>query len=146
MIRAALAARGNPADVAVATGAMRDVVRTADAAMVCSGTATVETGLLGCPMIVVYRAAAMTYWLGKRLIRVPWLGMVNLISGKTLCPEFIQDDARADTMADAMELLTEDTPERRAQVEGLAEVSRMLTGKGVEGPGTLVAREMGVEG
>ena len=145
MVRAALASRGNPEWVGVATGAMRDVVRTADAAMVCSGTATVETGLLGCPMIVVYRTAGLTYWLGKKLIRVKWLGMVNLISGKTLCPEFIQGDAEAGAMADAVESLLGDTPERRAQVEGLAEVRRALSGAGVAGPGTLVARELGVE-
>jgi lipid-A-disaccharide synthase len=145
MARAALAARGNPEWVGVAAGAMRDVVRTADAAMVCSGTATVETGLLGCPMIVVYRAAGLTYWLGKRLIKVKWLGMVNLILGRTLCPEFIQDDARADAMADAVEALLGDTPERRAQVEGLAAVRRALSGAGVAGPGTLVARELGVD-
>ena len=146
MVRAALASRGNPEWVGVATGAMRDVVRTADAAMVCSGTATVETGLLGCPMIVVYRTAGLTYWLGKKLIRVKWLGMVNLISGKTLCPEFIQGAAEAGAMADAVESLLGDTPERRAQVEGLAEVRRALSGAGVAGPGTLVARELGVEG
>lgn len=146
MVRAALASRGNPEWVGVAKGAMRDVVRTADAAMVCSGTATVETGLLGCPMIVVYRTAGLTYWLGKKLIRVKWLGMVNLISGKTLCPEFIQGEAEAGAMADAVESLLGDTPERRAQVEGLAAVRRALSGAGVAGPGTLVARELGVEG
>lgn len=145
MVRAALASRGNPEWVGVATGAMRDVVRTADAAMVCSGTATVETGLLGCPMIVVYRTAGLTYWLGKKLIRVKWLGMVNLISGKTLCPEFIQGDAEAGAMADAVESLLGDTPERRAQVEGLAAVRRALSGAGVAGPGPLVARELGVD-
>ena len=68
------------AAIGLATGRMRAGVRQARAAMVCSGTATVETALLKCPMIVVYRTAALTYWFGRLIIRVPWLGMVNLIA------------------------------------------------------------------
>lgn len=121
-----------PADVrslfALNTGHMRSVVRTARAAMVCSGTATVETGLLSCPMIVVYRAAPLTYWLGRKVVRVKWLGMVNLVADRTLCPEFIQGDATPTAMADAVLPLLDDTPARRAQLDGLAAVSRALAG------------------
>ena len=145
-IEAALAAR--PAEeraaIGVVAGTMREVVRQARAAMVCSGTATVETALLGCPMIVVYRAARLTYWFGRRVIRVKWLGMVNLIADRTLCPEFIQDDAQPGAMADALEPLLEDTPARQVQKAGLEEIARALEGGGqVRNAGQVVAEALG---
>lgn len=132
------------AAVAVVDGQMREILRQARAAMVCSGTATVETALLQCPLIVVYRTAALTYWFGRRIIRVPWLGMVNLIAGRELCPEFIQGAARPGAMADAIEALAADTPERQVQLAGLAEVARSLEGQGdIPSAGRLVAEALG---
>lgn len=133
------------AAVAVVDGQMREILRQARAAMVCSGTATVETALLQCPLIVVYRTAALTYWFGRRIIRVPWLGMVNLIAGRELCPEFIQGAARPGAMADAIEALAADTPERQVQLAGLAEVARSLERRQGDIPsaGRLVADALG---
>jgi len=112
--------------------------------MVCSGTATVETALLKCPMIVVYRAAGLTYWLGRKLIRVKWLGMVNLVANRLLCPEFIQQDARPGPMADALEPLLQDSPARRIQLDGLNEVADALEGShDLPTAGQLVAEELG---
>lgn len=133
------------AAVAVVDGQMREILRQARAAMVCSGTATVETALLQCPLIVVYRTAALTYWFGRRIIRVPWLGMVNLIAGRELCPEFIQGAARPGAMADAVEALAADTPERQVQLAGLEEVARSLERRQGDIPsaGRLVADALG---
>ena len=146
LIEAQLAGRpaAERAAVAVVTGQMREVVRQARAAMVCSGTATVETALLKCPMIVVYRTARLTYWFGRMIIRVPWLGMVNLIANRTLCPEFIQDAATPAAMADALEPLLEDTPARQAQLAGLEKVARALEGAGpLKSAGEVVAAALG---
>ncbi|HPT16760.1 MAG TPA: lipid-A-disaccharide synthase [Kiritimatiellia bacterium] len=146
LIEAQLAGRpaAERAAVAVVTGQMREVVRQARAAMVCSGTATVETALLKCPLIVVYRTARLTYWFGRMIIRVPWLGMVNLIANRTLCPEFIQDAATPAAMADALEPLLEDTPARQAQLVGLEEVVRALEGAGpLKSAGEVVAAALG---
>ena len=145
-IEAQLAARPSAEreSIGVVTGQMREVARQARAAMVCSGTATVETALLKCPMIVVYRTTALTYWFGKQVIQVKWLGMVNLIANRTLCPEFIQGAARPGAMADALEPLIADTPARKAQLEGLAEVEQALAGEGdVKPAGRLVAEALG---
>ncbi len=142
LIEAQLAARpaAERAAIAVVTGRMRETARQARAAMVCSGTATVETALVKCPLIVVYRMAAATYWFGRCIIRVPWLGMVNLIAGRELCPEFIQGAARPAAMADALEPLLGDTPARAAQLAGLEEVARALEGQGaVPSAGQVVA-------
>ena len=146
LIEAQLAARAPAARAAagLVTCQMREVVRQARAAMVCSGTATVETALLRCPMIVVYRTAPLTFWLGRRLIRVNWIGMVNLVANRTLCPEFIQGDAQPAAMADALEPLVADTPARQAQLAGMDEVARALEGEGgVPSAGQLVAQALG---
>ena len=132
------------ATIAVVTGQMREVARQARAAMVCSGTATIETALMGCPMIVVYRTTALTYWFGRSLIRVKWLGMVNLIAGRELCPEFIQGAARPAAMADALEPLIADTPARATQKKGIEDVARALAGPGdVKSAGRIVAEALG---
>lgn len=146
LIDAQLAAR--PAEeraaVAVVTGQMREVVRQARAAMVCSGTATIETALLRCPMIVVYRTTWPTYFIGRALIQVKWIGMVNLVGNRTICPEFIQHEAKPAAMADVMQTLIDDSPARRAQLGGLWEVASALEGEGrVTPPGQVVADALG---
>lgn len=127
-VRAALARRPEALRRAtgVAVGQMRDVVRTARAAMVCSGTATVETALLGCPHILVYKTSPFTYLAGRLVIRIPWLGMVNIIANRTVCPEFIQSDARPEAMAAAVLDLLGDTPARAAQLDALRGVAAAL--------------------
>ena len=147
LIEAQLAAlpAAERAAIGIVTGQMREVARQARAAMVCSGTATVEIALVGCPMIVVYRMAPLTYWFGRQIIRVPWLGMVNLIAGRELCPEFIQGAARPAAMADALEPLIADTPVRQAQMDGLAGIARALAGTGdIKPAGQIVAEALGV--
>jgi lipid-A-disaccharide synthase len=146
LIEAQLAARpaAEREGIDVSTGQMREVARQARAAMVCSGTATVETALLKCPMIVVYRAAAPTYWIGRKLIQVKWLGMVNLVADRTLCPEFIQQDAQPEAMADALEPLMADSPARQTQLSGLNEVGAALEGSpDLATAGQLVADALG---
>jgi lipid-A-disaccharide synthase len=110
----------------IVIGQTREVLRQARAAMVASGTATLETALMGCPMIIVYKTALFTYWMGKRLIRVPHLGMVNLVGKKLICPEFLQDAAQPEAMADAMEKLIGDTPERAEMVSALRDIAAHL--------------------
>ena len=69
-----------------------DVMRISDVVIVASGTATIEAAIMGAPMIVVYRVSPFTYLLGKMLIKVKNIGMVNIIAGKTVVPELIQKD------------------------------------------------------
>lgn len=71
----------------------RETVKLCDLVVLASGTATLETALLGVPMVIVYMMNPLTYHLARRLVRVPAIGMVNLIAGKTIMPELIQDDA-----------------------------------------------------
>ncbi len=69
-----------------------------DLAIVASGTATLELALIGIPMVVVYRVSRITYALGRLLVRVPSIGMVNLISGKAVVPELIQGDLNEESL------------------------------------------------
>ena len=96
------------------------------AALVASGTATLEAALMECPMAVVYKTSPATYRLGKLLVRVPHIGMVNLVAQREVCPEFIQQDARPEALAGSIRPLLDDTPARQTMVAGLREVDRKL--------------------
>ena len=67
----------------------------ADLAFVASGTATLEAALCGTPMIVVYKTSAASFAIGKRLIRVPWISLVNIVAGEEVVPELLQEQVNA---------------------------------------------------
>jgi len=115
-----------PQRVELMVGETRQILRQAHAAMVASGTATIEAALMDCPMTIVYKTALLTYLLGRMLVHVDHLGMVNIVAGETLCPEFIQGRATPANIADAMEPLLIETPERAAMIVGLERVRQSL--------------------
>ena len=78
--------------VRVVENSTYDALAAADVAIVSSGTATVETALIGTPMVVIYRVAPVTAWIARRLVRTPFFAMVNLIAERRIVPELIQDD------------------------------------------------------
>lgn len=95
-----------------------------DAAMVASGTATLECALLGVPMVVGYRLHALTYQLARRLVKVPFVSLVNLTAGERVVPELVQHDFTADALArETARLLG---PGGDAVRAGLREVRRRL--------------------
>jgi lipid-A-disaccharide synthase len=103
-----------------------DAVAAADLSIVSSGTATVEAALLDAPMIVVYRLAPLTAAIARLLVRTPMFAMVNLIAGKRVVPELVQNDFTPERLArETIRLL--DAPEARAEMRrGLAEVREKL--------------------
>jgi lipid-A-disaccharide synthase len=115
----------DPAPVLVEEGRY-DAVAAADVAVVASGTATLETALLGVPMVIVYRMSPITFTLARWISDVPHIGMANLIAGERLVPELVQGECRADTIAaQVRRILTE--PETAARMRrGLAEVRSRL--------------------
>lgn len=96
-----------------------------DLALMKPGTVTLEAALRGCPMVVVGRAHPVTAWLARRSVRLAWVGLPNLILGRALVPEFLQEAARAEAVAEALAGLLEG-PERDRQLAGLAEVVQAL--------------------
>ena len=102
--------------VTVVENATYDAVAHADAAIVASGTASTETALLGTPMVIVYRVSSSSWMLGRWLGRVPFLSMVNLVAGREIVPELIQDRFEPQAVARQIgELL--DHPARRERMK-----------------------------
>jgi lipid-A-disaccharide synthase len=115
---------------AVVEGETDAVLSAADVVLTASGTATVQTAIHDVPMVIVYRLSALEYSIGRRLVTVDTFGMVNLIAGKKIVPELIQDAFTPEAVAEeAVSFLTD--AERRARVrEGLALVRRRLGSPG----------------
>ncbi len=124
--------RNSGLKLAVVEGAPA-ALRHARAAVVASGTATVEAALAGTPMVVVYRVSALTWALGHRLVKVPYVAMPNLIAGELVVPELIQSDFTPEKVAAKLgEILTEG-PAREKMKGALARVSECLRPAGKSG-------------
>jgi lipid-A-disaccharide synthase len=110
----ALSAAGSSLSVRILDGGARDALIAADAALVASGTATLEALLCRCPMVVGYKFSAFTALLARalRLVRVPYFSLPNLLSGEPLAPEFLQEAVQPEPMARALEQVLDDAPRR----------------------------------
>ena len=98
----------------------------ARASVVASGTATVEAALIGNPFVVVYRVSPVTYAIAKRVVTVPHVAMANLIAGKRVVPELIQEDFTAANIVQEIERLLPDGPPRQSMMEELARIRGLL--------------------
>ena len=105
-----------------------DILACADLALAASGTVTVEAALLGAPMVVFYRVTALSWLMGKVLVRVPFYSMVNLIAGRAVVPELMQRQANGRRLAEESLRLLGDPPALERMRAGLAEVSHRLAG------------------
>src|SRR5690606_9752945 len=85
--------------VRLVAGQSQQVMTASDAVLMASGTASLEAMLLKKPMVIAYKLAPLSFWLLRRLVRVPYIGLPNLLAGKELVPEFIQDDATVDAIS-----------------------------------------------
>ena len=104
----------------------RALLRRARAALVKSGTSTLEAALAGTPFVMTYRTHPVTYWLARRLVRVPHLALANLVAGERVVPEVLQGEATPVALAALLDPLLDDTPERARQIAGLARVRGAL--------------------
>jgi lipid-A-disaccharide synthase len=126
----ARAAAGSGLKAAVCRGATYDAIHASRLVILASGTVALEACILNRPMIVTYRLSPITYHLGRRLIKVRWASLVNLIADRQVVPELLQDDARPDRIAgEALALLGS---KRRQEVmkASLQEVTARLGQKG----------------
>lgn len=98
--------------------------------MVASGTATLETALYGVPLIILYRISPLSYRIAKRLVHIEHIGLVNILAGKGIVPEFIQDDIRPERILPVALDLIADTPARAQMQRDLADVRARLGGEG----------------
>lgn len=107
----------------------RSALHHARASIVASGTATVEAALIGNPFVVVYRVSPITYAIAKRVVTVPHVAMANLIAGKRLVPELIQNDFTASNIVRELSRLLPDGTPRESMMKELADLRDMLRAK-----------------
>lgn len=117
------------------------VLARARAALVASGTATLQAALLETPLVIVYRTTPLNYALARRLVTIPHVGLVNVLLGERVAPEFVQDAARPDAIAAAVQTLLENGDARSAMLDRFRTLRRHLGG----GRGALRVAEMAAE-
>jgi lipid-A-disaccharide synthase len=115
------------------------LMQRATVGMVCSGTATLEAAYFGLPMVVLYKVVWLTYAVGKRLVRVPHLGMPNVLAGREIAREFIQQECAPEPIARELLRLLADDVARETQQRDLAAV---IAGLGDRGAGARAAAEV----
>lgn len=103
-----------------------DLMGLADAAVAASGTATLETSLMGTPTVILYRMATLTYWLGKLLVKIPDIGLPNIVAGRRIVPELLQAAVTPDAIATETVRLIADQAVRTQVLADLAEVKAKL--------------------
>ena len=103
------------------------ILRAADAAMCKSGTTTLEAAVALCPLVVAYRTDRITYAIARRVVKIPFIGLVNVVAGRLVAKEFVQDDLEPSKVADALEpLLAPESTSRREMIGELEHVRGML--------------------
>jgi lipid-A-disaccharide synthase len=107
-------------------GGARATLFHARVSVVASGTATVEAALIGNPFVVVYRVSPLTFAIAKRVVKVPFVAMANLIAGKQVVPELLQDDFTAENIVQHIKPLLPEGPARQSMMEDLALVRSLL--------------------
>ena len=98
-------------------GHAHDALQAADAALIASGTATLEALLLDCPHIITYRIPWLSWQIMKRQALLPWIGLPNILAGEDIVPELVQDQATPSALAGALDRLLSDKASMREQID-----------------------------
>ena len=112
--------------VKVVEGWTYDVMNLSELLITASGTATLEAAILGKPMVIVYKVSFFSYWIGRALIQVDHIGLVNLVAGKEIAPELIQKDVNPERLAEEALHILRDPILCRRMTESMAEVCQSL--------------------
>jgi len=122
-----IALRDDDVPVPLIRSASFDVLRAADVALCKSGTTTLEAAVAGTPCAIVYRTSPISYAIAKRLVKIEHIGLLNIVAGRTVAPEFVQDAFQTAPVAAALEPLFDPaSPARQQMLAGLAEVRARL--------------------
>ncbi len=114
------------AEINISQSSFYETLTACDLALVASGTAAVETAIMAVPMVLVYRASPISYWVAKRVIKVPFLGLVNLVAGERVIPELIQNDVTPDRLAHEALKILEGGQKRENMIHKLTLVKERL--------------------
>jgi lipid-A-disaccharide synthase len=121
----------------VVEGKTYEAIMAADLVIVASGTATLETAILGKPMVIIYRVSPFSSWVARAMVKVSWVGLVNIVAGKNVVPELLQKEATGEKIAAAAAKIWDDSAYRLEMLRELAEVREKL---GTPGAAERVAR------
>jgi len=113
-------------EIRIVRGDIYRALAVCDLAFVASGTATLETAILEVPMIIVYRVSPITYWVGKRVIDVPYIGLVNLVADEAVVPELIQNEVTPTRLAAEALAILESGQRKEEMVRKLRKVRERL--------------------
>jgi lipid-A-disaccharide synthase len=138
--RAELPAAGVP--ISFVAGRAPEVLAACDAAVVASGTATLEAALALAPTVVVYRLSWLSWWLGKLLVRVRHIALVNLLAGRDVVPELLQSACTSDAIAARVAPLLDAGPARDEQLAALRTIRAELSPAGAPGAARRAAEEV----
>ncbi|MFC1895202.1 lipid-A-disaccharide synthase [Thermodesulfobacteriota bacterium] len=117
-------------NIRLCSGAMRRVLAESSLVITASGTVTLEAAIAATPMIIIYRVSRLSYWIGRILIHVEHVGLVNLIAGRGIVPELLQRDATAEKIAKSAAALLTDPHRLHDMRRELREVSARLGSPG----------------
>jgi lipid-A-disaccharide synthase len=129
-------------NIRLVTDNIYEVAAACDAVLCVSGTVTLQVALAGTPMVVIYRAAPLTYAVGRRLVKIPFFSLVNIVAGEEVVREFLQDDANPPVLAQELKRLLEDSSSRESMRSQLAIVKNKLGGPGCSERVARIAREL----
>ncbi|MBI5587581.1 MAG: lipid-A-disaccharide synthase [Deltaproteobacteria bacterium] len=118
--------KDSPAEVKVVRGKMHTALRASKAAIVASGTATLETALIGTPMVIVYRMSPVSYAIAKALIKLPYAGLPNIIAGREVVRELIQGSATPEKMAEEIISMLRDPGKRDSILDSYSFIRKSL--------------------
>ena len=112
--------------VRVAHDRASEVMALSDVLFIASGTATLQAAVVGTPMVLLYKTSPLTYRLARWLINVKWIGLVNLVAGRSIVPELIQDEATAERLCQEVLHLLRDRSAHQGMKQALLDVRQSL--------------------
>lgn len=113
----------------ISKGDALETLAASDAAVITSGTATLQAALLGVPLVVVYRMTPFSYWLGKRIISVPHISLVNLIAGEAVVRELLQKEANPSAIAEAAQKILTESSDRTRVLGAFERIRQHFAGR-----------------
>ena len=123
-------------------GSTYEVMNHADLLLVTSGTATLESACFGTPLLVLYRMSRLSWWIARRLVNIPDIGLVNVVAGRRIAPEFLQDEVDPNVLSPVVRDLLSEPEKRRVMTRELRQVRDRLGTPGASSRVAELALEM----
>ena len=125
-------------DIKIISNSTYNALKVCDATIATSGTVTLEIALLGVPMVIVYKINPITYFIGRKLVQLDTFGICNILAGKKIVKEFIQDQATVKNICDEIQTIIENVNYRNTMIEELNKINLQLQNPSAKNIGNLV--------